>query len=207
MSRPRWLALVLLAFAIPLTLAACGGDDDDDGGGDGSDDQAQITATIEAAATGTDPEKCTMVMTQRFVEQTNFSTGEEAVTQCEEDAGNDPAAESVDVTNIEVDGESATAEAAATGGGLNGQTIAVSLVKQGDQWKLDHLDDFVEFDAGAFADSVAESASAGGETPQQTVDCIRNRIQSSDPEQVKAAYLSGNAGQLLGLFGACLQQG
>ena len=68
--------------------------------------------------TGPDPAKCTTLETQRFVGQTqavaantviagDAATGEQAVRDCEEDAGDTPtdpvAADSVEVSNIEVD--------------------------------------------------------------------------------------------------------
>jgi hypothetical protein len=75
--------------------------------------------------TGPDPAKCTTLETQRFVGQTqavaantviaeDAATGEQVVRDCEEDAGDTPAdlvaADSVQVSNIEVDGDKATAD-------------------------------------------------------------------------------------------------
>jgi hypothetical protein len=203
-SRLVWVALALVVLAIPLTIAACGGDDDDDGG-DGGGDQDEITAAIETATTGTDPGKCTTVMTQQFVEQVTFETGPTAVGLCREGTAPATPADSVDVANIEVDGDTATAEVAVTGGGrLDGQTIVVSLVKEGDQWKLDHLDEFIEFDQGAFADAVVEEASEAGE-PRQTLDCIRDAIDTAGPEQSQAIYVSDEPGGDFGLFGYCVE--
>ena len=62
--------------------------------------------------------------------------------------GDDVAAESVEVESFEVDGETATAEATFTGGSLGGQAIAISLVKEEDQWKLDALDEFIDLRQG-----------------------------------------------------------
>jgi hypothetical protein len=203
MSRLVWVALALVVLAIPLTITACGGDDDDGGGGGG--DQDEITAAIETAKTGTDPGKCTTVMTQQFVEQVTFETGPTAVDLCREGTAPATPADSVDVANIEVDGDTATAEVAVTGGGrLDGQTIVVSLVKEGDQWKLDRLDEFIEFDQAAFADAVVEEASDAG-APRETLDCIREAIDTAGPEQSQAIYVSDEPGGDFGLFGYCVE--
>ncbi|HEU4980511.1 MAG TPA: hypothetical protein VFT14_04780 [Solirubrobacterales bacterium] len=200
MSRSLLLALVLTPFVLPLALAACGDDGE-------SGDEDQISEAIETAATGTDAEeKCTVVVTQSFVEQTQFATGDAAVAACEEEA-TDAVADSVEVSAIEVDGESATAEAAFTGGSLDGQTLVILVVKEDDRWKLDQLEEFVDFDAQAFAAGLAEEAGAAGDAPQEVVDCVVEQVQSTDPEQVQAAYLSGEQGELLSLFGPCFQQG
>jgi hypothetical protein len=199
MSRARLLAPLLTLFILPLALAACSDDD--------SGDEDQITEAIETAATGTDAEeKCTVVVTQSFVEQTQFATGDAAVAACEEEA-TDAVADSVEVSAIEVDGDSATAEAAFTGGSLDGQTLVISLVNEDDRWKLDQLEEFVDFDPPAFAAGLAEEADAEGNTPQEVVDCVVEQVQSTDPEQVQSAYLSGEEGELLSLFGPCFQQG
>jgi hypothetical protein len=203
MSRVASVALALVVLAIPLTIAACG-DEDDDGGGGGAD-QDEITAAIEATTAGTDPGKCTTVLTQRFLEQVTFETGPTAVDLCREGTAPATPADSVDVSNIEVDGDTATAEVAVTGGGrLDGQTIVVSLVKEGDQWKVDHLDEFIEFDQRAFADAVVEEASEAG-APRQAVDCIRDAIEAAGPERSQAIYVSDEPGSDFGLFGYCVE--
>src|SRR5262245_53805225 len=125
-------AAVVAVFAA-FALAACGGGDDAS-----SEDQDQITQAINAAAASGDPSACTQYQTQRFLEQTNDGTGEAAVKSCEQDAA-DSVADSVDVTDIEVDGDSATAKAAVTGSVFDGQTLDIALVKEGDVWKLDQF--------------------------------------------------------------------
>ena len=96
----------------------------------------------------------------------------------------DVAAESVEVESIEIDGETATADAAFTGGSLGGQTIAISLVKEGDQWKLDALDEFTTFDKDAFVEGLLAGA-AEGDTPQGVVDCIEEEVGSRSDEELQ----------------------
>ena len=198
MPHLRKLALLIAALSSAFALAACGSDDS-------SEDEDQITDAIETAATSGEPSTCTELQTQRFNEQTQFETGDAALATCKEQAL-DVAAESVEVSNIEVDGDTATADTAFSGAQLDGQTITISLVKEGDQWKLDHLDEFVEFDAQAFADGIAEGASQGSDAaPPEIVDCLRNAITSGDPEAIETAYLSGDSSQLEGIFAQCFQ--
>ena len=196
----RLMILAAVAVTAALTLAACGGDDDDGG----SDDEADITEAIEVSATSDDPANCTELQTQAFTEQTEFATGDEAIASCEE-VEEDDTAESVEVSNIEVDGDTATAEVAVTGGGLDGQTLGLSLVKEGDQWKLDSFDEFVSFDKAAFTSALVEEASADPETPPEVATCVEEAIIAAPEEQIQSAFLSGDEQQLVGLFGTCFQ--
>ena len=114
----------------------------------------------------------TDLFTQAFNEQTEFTSGEDATALGEENAGDgDVAAESVEVGSVEVDGDSATAEVAFSGGSLGGQEIAVSLVKEEDQWKLNSLD---EIDA-ASDDEIQEAYLSGDE--DQLVGLFGNCFQ------------------------------
>ncbi len=200
MPKSRLLAPLVMLAAAPFLLAACGGDDS-------SEEEDDITAAIEQAGTTDAAENCTEVQTQAFTEQTEFTAGEEAVATCEESAGDgEVAGDSVEVSNIEVDGDAATAEAAFTGGGLDGQTLAISLVKEDDRWKLDSLDEFVVFDKESFTAGLLEGAGSDGETPQQALDCIEQAVSATPDEELQTIYLSGDEQQLLGLFGPCFQQ-
>ncbi|MDP9189493.1 MAG: hypothetical protein M3O25_09620, partial [Actinomycetota bacterium] len=180
-----------------LVLAACGGDD-------GGSDDDEITEAIEQASTSDSAERCTEVQTQAFTEQTQFSTGEDAVTSCEEGAGDgENAGESVEVEGVEVDGDSATADVTFIGGGLDGQVLAISLLKEEDKWKVDSLDEFLSFDKAAFSAALLEQSSSDSEIPEQVVTCLEQALSSTPDEQLQAAYLSGDQDQLLALFGPC----
>jgi hypothetical protein len=198
----RLLSVSAALFAA-LVIVACGG-----GGGGGSDDEAQITEVITQSATGNDPADCTKLVTQQFVEQTTFQSGQAAVQSCEQDArdtSDDP--DSVDVSEISVDGNNATANVAFTGGSFDGSTLSVALVKDGDQWKLDKVTGIVDFDFEGFQQGLADQLAAAGSVPKQVVDCIVNAVRDAGEEQVKAAFLSGNGEALTGLFGQCVPGG
>jgi hypothetical protein len=198
--KARLLLPVALLVAAPLLLSACGGSDDSGGGED-----ADITEAIEQGVVSDTPESCTQFQTQAFTEQVEAQTGADAVTACEQNAGDgDHTGDSVDVRGIEVDGDSATAEAAITGGNLSGQTLALSLAKEDDQWKLDSIDDFVVFDKDSFVTALGDSIAADPDTPASVAECVTTELGAASEEDIQAAFLSGDQEQVLGLFGACL---
>jgi hypothetical protein len=189
---------VLLALALPLTLPACGGDD-------GGSDEDEITDVIETSVTSDDPETCTTLATQEFVEQTTFEVGEAAIAQCEEDArdtSDDP--DSAQVSDVSVDGEDATADVAFVGGPLDGSTVSVALVKDGDDWKLNEITDIPEFDFEAFQAAFTAELSAEGDLPPELADCIVQAFGQAGEERVKEVFLSGDGQQLNAIFAGCI---
>ena len=197
----RFAALIAAGLAAAFLLAACGSDDS-------SDEDADITEAIEQAATVDTAESCTEFQTQAFTEQTEFETGEAAIATCEEGAGEgDQAADSVEVSEIEVDGDTATAEVAFSGGGLDGQEIAVSLLKEDDQWKLDSLDEFITFDKDAYVANLVESAGSDGDTSPEVLACLEDSLGSTPEEELQTAFLSGDEDQVLPLIEPCFGQG
>ncbi len=81
------------------------------------------------------------------MEQTTQESGSTKQSKtCEEEANEEEGAEIGQRLGVEVDGSNATAEAALSGGNLDGQDLEVALVKDGDQWKLDEVADFTKFD-------------------------------------------------------------
>lgn len=188
---------LLLAFG--LALAACGG------GGDSSDAEEQIEETITTSVTTTDPSKCTELMTASFREQNSGLTGEEALEDCEEEAGDtsdDP--DSVEVSEIEVDGSDATARVAFVGGGFDGQTLDVALVEEDEQWKLDEIEGFAELDAEALATTLEEQFEQLSDeiTPEQ-IGCIGDGIRDASQEEVEEFLLSGSSDKFIELAESC----
>jgi hypothetical protein len=199
MFRSRSLVLALLVLGLPLVFAACGG---------GSDDEGDITDVIQTSVKSTDPGDCTKLETTRFVEQTEFSTGQDAIKECQDDASDtsdDP--DSVNVTDIKVDGDNATANVAFVGGSFGGSTLTVALIKDGDQWKLDRITDIVSLDLAAFKQSFSDRLAASGDVPAQLKTCIDQAIQGASEDQIKQALLGGTEQDLLALFAQCIPAG
>jgi hypothetical protein len=203
MRKARFLVSLTLIVAAPLVLGACGSSDDG-----GSDDEGQITDVIETSVTSTDPAECTTLLTQKFNEQTNFETGEDAVRSCEEDAkdtSNDP--DSIEVSDINVDGDAAKANVTFTGGGFDGSTLTVALVKEDDQWKLDEITGVPTLNAEGFKKEFGAQLEAEGSIPPQVAQCIGDELQQASDEQIKQTILGGSEDDLVSLFGDCIPSG
>jgi hypothetical protein len=183
-------AMVLAAAA----LSACGSSDDN------SADEDSITAAIDRAATSGDPAACTDAQTQKFNEQT--SGGGDATKQCEKDAADAPA-DKVDVTNIEVNGDTATADAAVTGSVFDSQTLQLALVKEGDQWKLDQFTGFANFDRAALGESLSAEIGKDPHSPPKAADCVKARVETLSDQEAQDVFLSSDNSAGDKLFGPC----
>ena len=199
LSLPLPLLLIVATFA----LGGCGGGRDTETSASGGD-EAQITDVIETVGTSHSKQACTVLATQGFVEQNTAKTGAAAIQDCETLDPGETDADSVKVTNIAVSGDTATAEAAFTGSIIDGQTLTLSLVKEGDQWKVDHADSFANFDRQALV--AAFMKSLGGPnadlTPAQ-LSCIRQVLLTAPPQTIENAILSGQQSQIQALFANC----
>jgi hypothetical protein len=187
MRAPRLLLVGLCA--LPFVLVAC---DDDDSS---SADEDQITATITRTVTSGDPATCTETQTAKFTQQTSgeqVDTPEEAVKSCQQEAADDVVGDEVEVTDIEVDGDTATAQADVTGGFFGGQTLDLALVKEGDQWKLDEFKGFVDFDGEAQIANVKEALSSEPDSNPQAVDCVVGQFQKLSDEDLESIYVGNN---------------
>lgn len=189
--------LIISAFA----LAACGSN------GGGSSDESEIKTAIETSATSSKPADCKKVDTQKFVEQTTRTKGPAAVKQCEEEASEGSGVKSAAVSNIEVDGSKASADATLTGGSLNGQEVEIALVKEGDQWKLDQLTGFAKFDQEKAVESFEKQfAEASSEVNKSVASCIVNAFEKAPRVKFEDALLSGSTEGFEELAGSCFKE-
>jgi hypothetical protein len=191
----RSLVLICLLIVPALVLAACGS-----GGGE----ESTIEEVIETSATSTDPADCKELSTQQFMEQIAQAEGAEAVKTCEKEASEETGAKSASVSNIEVDGSKATAEATLTGGGLDGQTVEVALVKQGDQWKLNEITGFSKFDQA----KVIEALEKGFDEPSSEISkslasCIIKSFEEVPQAEFEEALLSTSSKGFEEIAGDC----
>ena len=193
MKRSSYALGVIAVGLTSLGLAACGGGDDSDST-TGSADEAAITKAIQALATGTDPTACTQYATQKFVDQTNGpSTGQAAVTACEKDfrSGQGAVADSVEVTDVQVDGSTATASAKATGNIFDGQTIELALVKEGGAWKLDLFKGFSDFDKTALINSFkGQLQSELGSSA--ALNCVTQNLDKQSDQALENSFTDSN---------------
>jgi ABC-type glycerol-3-phosphate transport system substrate-binding protein len=184
--RTRHVPLAALLLLAALALAACGGG----GGGD----ESQIEAAIETSATTSDPANCTELETQSFAEQSSHETGKAALVTCEKEA-KDPTnnAETVEVSNVEVDGSKATADAAIGGGGFDGQTVTIALVEEGGAWKLDQITGFAKLDVGVLAKAFETQFEESGELSAEQTRCIVGKVEAAARSDIEELVLTGSS--------------
>jgi hypothetical protein len=182
----RFLLLPCLLIISAFVLSACGG-------GGGSSDESQIEEAIENSATSSSPANCTKLQTQAFTEQTTSNQGAEAVKECETEAKEENEADAVAVTNVEVDGSEASAEAAFTGSSFDGQTLEIGLVKDGDQWKLDEVAGFAKLDKTKLVEALATQFESGGEVNEELATCVEEGFEESSQPEIEELLLSGSS--------------
>jgi hypothetical protein len=191
----RLLLLPCLLVLSALAFAACGSSGGDEG---------EIEEVVETSATSTDPADCKKLNTQQFMEQTTQESGDAAIEQCEADAKEEVAAKSVSVSAVDVDGSEATAKAAMSGGNLNGQTLEVALVKDGDEWKLNEVVKFTEFDraklVGVLEAGLAEPSS---EADPKFARCVIEAFKQGSQAEVEELLFGDSPGALEEVFEAC----
>jgi hypothetical protein len=191
------LPLVLLASA--LTLTACGGSSSS-----GSSDEAAIEEVIENSATTSEPSKCTEDQTEAFNEQDQAVPAKEALKACEESAGeSESEAESVDVSNISVNGETATAEAALTGSALNGQTVEIELAKEEGKWKLNQFLGFTKYDGAALAEGLKEELEGQEGISTSLAKCVSEGFAEASQEEAESMGFEGNTEAVEELVESC----
>jgi hypothetical protein len=176
------LPLVLIASALALT--ACGGGGTSSSGG-GED--AAIEAAIETSAISADPSKCTEVQTAEFNESESGESGSAALTSCEKEAeANQSPAESVTVSNIAVDSETATAEVEVTGSSLNGQSVELELAKEEGDWKLNKFIGFTNFDGAALAEGLEEQLLEEEGVSASLAKCVSEGVAEVSTQEAEA---------------------
>ena len=190
------VAASALALLAAMGVAACGSSNDN------SADQDQITQAITASATSGDPSACTKYQTVRFDQQTSSGQGQVAVRSCERDAAQ-TAADKVEVTDVNVDGDNATAKVKATGSIFNGQTLDVALVKENGQWKLDQFKGFEDFNRDAMITAFRQQLAQETGNRPQAVSCIVQQFQAASDQDIEATFTSSDPQAENRLFGPC----
>ncbi len=198
----RLAILPCLLILSALVLSACGG------GGGGSSDEGQIEEAIETSATSTDTSNCTELQTLKFDEQGAQTKGKGAVKACEKELQEPTAksskAESVEVSNIEVNGSKATAEAAVTGGGFDGQALEIALAKEGEQWKLDELVAFTKFDQAKLVNALTTEFEKDESVEPELAKCIEEGFGEASQSEVEKIILGGSSKPIEELAEGCV---
>jgi hypothetical protein len=172
--------------------------------GSGSSEVSEVEEAIETAAASDDPADCTRLQTQKFTEQASHQGGAGAVKQCEEEAKEGVGIEAATVSKVKVNGSRATAQVAPRGGTLNGQTVEVTLVKSGDQWKLSEIVKFIRFDEQALIESLeSEFEENATEVSAKFGHCFIKSFDEGGKQEVEELLLSPEAKEVEGVAKLC----
>ena len=186
------------ALAAALVLASCGSS------GSSEDEESRVRAIIREYATVRDASHCLELTTQRFLEQTEFRRGAQALEDCQEDAKTDEPARSVGITRVRVNGDRATARAAFRGGDEDGATGDFALVKRDGKWKLDRVTGVeLEFERYLQAGRKGLARPPDPLKPKQ-VDCAIRKFRALGEEKVERAIVEGDAAVFVGPITGCL---
>ena len=183
MKKPH-LVLPLLLLAAALALAACGGSS---GGGE----EAKVEEAIEESAASTDPSKCTELQTPLFNETETQKKGAEATKACEEEAKENKT-ESVTVSNVKVNGESATADVEVEGSGLNEQGVELELVEEGGNWKLNKFLGFSKFNAAALSEALEEELGKQEGIEPKLAKCVAEGVSEMSQSDAESMVFEKN---------------
>jgi len=148
-------------------------------------DEAQIERTIRVVATTHAPSSCDEMMTVGYLEQTTDARPPFADDVCRRDAeAPGPRARSVDVGDIAVAGDSATALVANDGGSFDGSRLRVRLAKLDGHWRLDRLVAFTRFDRRRF-EAAYRRQFAGYSSSPTAVRCAVRRTRALSDQRLE----------------------
>lgn len=191
----RYLLLCFCLITSALAFAACGSSESD---------EDKIVDVIETSVTSDDPSSCTEFVTQTFLDQVEEGEGKAALKECEEDAedtSDNP--DSVDVTEVEVDGSNATANAAFAGGGFDGQTLTVALVDEDGDWKLDEITEFAEFDQAKLVGTFQEQLEKEDSIEPEVTSCIVESLEELNQVEFEELLLGGSSEGFVEIAESC----
>ncbi len=168
-------------FVVALALVSCGG-------GGGGDEEA-IKEMVAASVSDTGPESCLKYSTVRYLEMTTHREGDAAVEACEGDAL-DPDADQptrVEVSTIDVDGNSATAIVAVEGSVVDGQKMRIVFAEREGRWKYDEWLGFVDFDAERFILQVGRDGMLRADSAQEAeaIACVIGGMEEMNDESLE----------------------
>lgn len=178
---PKRLASAGGVLVVALLLAACGE----------SSDREALEAMIRAAAADTGPATCLRYETLHFLEDKYRREGDAAVRACEQP---DPLGEeprSVDVSQIDITDDSATAVVRFEGSLVDGQKVQYGFVKREGKWKFDEIVGFVDLDAPHLILELGRKGLLGAESPREAenIACWIGRLERMSDKALEELLL------------------
>jgi hypothetical protein len=193
--RERLIFLLGLLASLALLLAGCG---------NSSSEESKVEEVIKTAAASKDPADCRKLQSQEFTEQAWHESGSGAVTQCEEKTEGSEGVEAATVSSVKVHGSTATAEATLSGGTLDGQTVAVALVKPNDQWKLNEIVEFTRFDEAKLIEGLERGLESGsGKVSTKFATCFVEAFNQGGKREIEELLLTPASEEVEGVAKRC----
>jgi hypothetical protein len=207
---PGGIALLALA-----ALAGCGGGS---GGriegttaGGPDDDETAIRSTLTRIATLADPALCIEAATQGYIDEAFPPAGEGALQECRRAQRPDSKllADHVDVKEVEIDGNEATATFEPVGPHVGGAERTVSLLQDGEGvWRVDELTGAEITDRSRFLDSFRADAMYGqGGLSGEQADCLVRAVGAIPEDEIERRAVSSDPAVPTSILADCVGDG
>lgn len=182
LSLRRFSAALILVIFSGLFLAACGG---------GEPQEAKIEAAIREELKAEAPAICPAMETATMQKQVHEHLIE-ALENCEAGDTGKSLVKSIKVANVEVDGESATADVTIEGGNLAGQTVTMALNKHSGEWEIHRVPAFQHYDRRALLQAFMEGVDEVAKTPAEKrfAACVVRELRNETQRQIKRLMLN-----------------
>ena len=189
-----WLVLILLLVGLFVfqRLSAPG-------------DRAEIEKTIEAVTVGKKPSYCETRVTPRCLTQITGTEPPFADDICEREFAVSRT-RSVRTSEIEIDGDVATAVVAFRGGSFDGSRLVMGLVDVDGRWRMDRMISFRHFDRTRFDRSYRREFLEFG-SPASSADCAIRRSQRLWDTEIERVVLNDAGRVFTPIFVACDRDG
>jgi hypothetical protein len=92
----------------------------------------------------------------------------------------------VTISNVSVNGETATVEVEVEGSGLNGQGVELELVEESGDWKLNKFLGFTNFDAAALGEALEEEFAKEEGISPELAKCVSEGISEISQSEAES---------------------
>jgi hypothetical protein len=162
-------------------------------------DEEEIADTVAAFALADDPDWCG-VATQRYLEETTGLPGVSAYEDCARDVEEGRGRpDQVDVDEIQLHEDGATAVVTYRGGPLDGSSIKIALIEAArGRWMLDHSLALVNLDRDGLREGFAETLNEDpGGLPRAAADCVVAAILRGSDQEIEDILLGSDSTGLI----------
>jgi hypothetical protein len=159
-----------------------------------AEDEIDVEDSIEEVATTSDPSFCRELVTPAYLAQIYALPTDAAVAACEQYSDEEVLqADSVEVTEVEVDGDTATAEATYRGSAADGSTLRIGLVHEDGEWKLNRVLGAEVDRAGFLSASREQLVDPLFGFPPESADCVVRELGNLPDSELEALLVSSDA--------------